>query len=384
MKKLIKAAFIVCLLLLSAGFAYAADEVGISIDGTQVEFTQESGQPFIDENNRTQVPFRQTLEAFGATVNWDPDSRTAIAEKDGVIVNVPIGADYIYKGDLQVMNDTKSLIKDGRTYLPIRIVLEAFGADVSFDAQSRTVLVKSDGETLSLSILAAEVNAAMEAVKSMDAEMTMDIKMEIAGEKIDMTSAMKMSMFYDPLKIKIINETSAAGVSAKVETYLTQKGDNLTAYVSIDGADYVKALEMNADEYDDMIKNESLANMLPKFENKGMETVGGVSTVKLEGVISKEMMEEVFSSLDFSSLLSGTEGAENFELAAADIPMTIWIDTQSKIIVKYSIDIAEYLLATLQAMPGAEDAKVNAANAEVMISNINKAAEFTLPEKLPE
>ncbi|MCL1982411.1 MAG: ABC transporter substrate-binding protein [Clostridiales bacterium] len=143
MKKRIFTAIVISLLLFPTSFTNAESTVSISIDGTPVEFSQASGQPFIDENNRTQVPFRQVLEAFGATVDWDSAARTAIAEKGGITVKVPIGTDYIYKGGVKIANDTTSLIKDSRTYLPIRIVLEAFGAAVDWDGSTNTVFVRS-------------------------------------------------------------------------------------------------------------------------------------------------------------------------------------------------------------------------------------------------
>jgi beta-lactamase superfamily II metal-dependent hydrolase len=115
----------------------------ISIDGQQIQFNDTSGAPFIDQANRTQVPFRQTMEAYGCAVSWDAINRVAIAEKDGITVRVPIGASYIIKDGRQIQNDTAALIKDNRTYLPIRAVLEAFGADVGWDNSSQTVAVYS-------------------------------------------------------------------------------------------------------------------------------------------------------------------------------------------------------------------------------------------------
>ena len=388
MKKLIKATIIVCILLLSAGFVYAADDVGINIDGTQVEFTQDSGQPFIDENGRTQVPFRQALEAFGATVDWDADTKTAIAEKDGTVVKVPIGADYIYRGDLKIMNDTQSLIKDSHTYLPIRIVLEAFGADVSYDAKTRTVTVQSDGKTLSLSILSAEVNAAMEQIESMDADMTMNISMEVAGEELDVTEVAKMNMFYDPLRIRISGSTNTGGEDVSMDTYMIQSGDNLDVYISVGDADYTKEMSMNIADYSDSMKNEDLSLMIPQFQNSGADTVNGTAVVKLEGKISKEMMEAVFSSQDFLNAMSSIEGEQVDNLVAADIPMTIWVDTESKMIVKYAFDVKDYLASVMQsAIAGAGedvDFSVSKATVEMTASNINNATEFTVPANLPE
>jgi hypothetical protein len=140
MKKKILLLVIVLSLVLSLS-AFAADSVNISIEEELVEFNKEYGIPFIDENNRTQVPFRATMETYGAEVDWNNDTRTAIAEKEGIVVEVPIGEDYIIKDGNIIKNDTSALIKDGRTYLPIRAVLEAFGADVGWNNETRTVLV---------------------------------------------------------------------------------------------------------------------------------------------------------------------------------------------------------------------------------------------------
>ncbi|HVI42594.1 MAG TPA: stalk domain-containing protein, partial [Anaerovoracaceae bacterium] len=151
MKKVIS--FIVTATLIVASFLpiYATN---INIDGQNVQFTQASGSPFIDSTNRTQVPFRQTMEAFGCTVSWDSVNKIAIAEKNGITVQVPIGASYIIKDDQQISNDTAALIKDNRTYLPIRAVLEAFGADVGWDAGTQTVVAYSEkGQKMTIHFL---------------------------------------------------------------------------------------------------------------------------------------------------------------------------------------------------------------------------------------
>lgn len=115
----------------------------IKIDDKTVQFNTTSGAPFIDQTNRTQVPFRLTMEQFGCLVSWDKENKVAIAEKDDIMVEVPIGASYIIKNGQKISNDTVALIKDGRTYLPIRAVLEAFGAKVTWDSKTSTVTVYS-------------------------------------------------------------------------------------------------------------------------------------------------------------------------------------------------------------------------------------------------
>lgn len=128
--------------IFSAENVYASEiKIKINIDNRPVHFTPDSGEPFVDQTNRTQVPFRSTMESFGCVVRWDGDHQTAVAEKGGTVVEVPIGKPYIIKDGQQIANDTSALIKDSHTYLPIRAVLEAFGASVNWDPDSQSVLV---------------------------------------------------------------------------------------------------------------------------------------------------------------------------------------------------------------------------------------------------
>lgn len=116
--------------------------VNVTVFEEYIQYDERYGYPFVDSNNRTQVPFRITMEYFGATVNWIPETSTAIAELNGTTVRIPIGKPYIFVNDELVLNDTISIIKNDRTYLPIRAVLEAFGFDIDWNSYTQTVIVK--------------------------------------------------------------------------------------------------------------------------------------------------------------------------------------------------------------------------------------------------
>lgn len=147
MKKIFK---FISLFLIVSMLIVNAYAVNISINGSNVNFTEQSGAPFVDGKNRTQVPLRVTMESFGATVGWSNDTRTAIVEKDGIKVEVPVGQSYIIKNGQQIKNDTAAIIKDGKTYLPIRAVLEAFGASVGWDNATQTVTVSNSLEEIKI------------------------------------------------------------------------------------------------------------------------------------------------------------------------------------------------------------------------------------------
>ena len=146
MKRFLTIFLCVALVFASAPMAFAADTPAVSvyIDGQQVVYTSSSGQPFIDGNNRTQVPLRATMEAYGCSVGWNSYTRTVTVTYGSQTVQLTIGSNYMnigrYTGQWL---DTQPVIIGGRTYLPIRAVLEAFGATVGYDAATRSITAES-------------------------------------------------------------------------------------------------------------------------------------------------------------------------------------------------------------------------------------------------
>ena len=71
------------LLALVCSFAVscpAYGQIGLSFNDVPVSFTDSTGRPIIDENGRTLVPLRASMESMGCTVNWYEPSRTAFIE----------------------------------------------------------------------------------------------------------------------------------------------------------------------------------------------------------------------------------------------------------------------------------------------------------------
>lgn len=122
--------------------------IGVYLNAFEIEFSQSYGKPFIDEANRTQMPFRIVLETYGATVEWLEEEQIAVATKDGVEVRVPIGERYIIRNTEVIIIDTAAVIVDNRTYIPIRAVMEAFGCEVSWDGTTHRVQVTYEEDAL--------------------------------------------------------------------------------------------------------------------------------------------------------------------------------------------------------------------------------------------
>jgi hypothetical protein len=177
-KKIMSFLLGLCLAITLCIPALAAGGPGVSIDGTAVVFSDDTGYPFVDANGRTLVPLRVTMETYGCEVFWDNENKSAIVYRDGGTVVCPIGKNSILVNGETVAIDTAAVIVDNRTYLPIRCVLEAVGAAVDWDGAARNVLV-TRGDTGVLLEQDDYITGAMEAVdanSSLSGKYTADVK----------------------------------------------------------------------------------------------------------------------------------------------------------------------------------------------------------------
>ncbi|WP_170311575.1 glycosyl hydrolase family 18 protein [Vallitalea okinawensis] len=119
------------------------EELFIVVENKELLFSEEEslGKPFIDENNRTQVPVRKALETIGASVYYDSFNQTVTAKKDDIKVTFAIGENFIEVNDSKVEMDTIVILKEDRTYLPLRWIYESFGYQVTWHEGSNTVIV---------------------------------------------------------------------------------------------------------------------------------------------------------------------------------------------------------------------------------------------------
>ena len=85
------------------------------------------------KNGRTLVPFRAVLEAMGADIEWDNINRTVRASQDGVGMVLEIGNPVALIGFEKVEMDVPAEIINGRTMIPLRFVSEGLGYSVEFN-----------------------------------------------------------------------------------------------------------------------------------------------------------------------------------------------------------------------------------------------------------
>jgi hypothetical protein len=129
---------------------YNGDEIKLKMNGIYINFPD--AQPFIDENNRTQVPVRAIAESAGLNVSWDEETQTVSLYSDilecNFVIGMPTatvkrsnGEDGSY--EYSVINmDTDAIIVTDRTYIPVTYLAEAMSMTSEWNEDTQTVSIR--------------------------------------------------------------------------------------------------------------------------------------------------------------------------------------------------------------------------------------------------
>ena len=99
-------------------------------------------KPFI-KNNRTLVPLRFVVEALGGEVNWDGENRLVSVNSNGKNIELKIDSPIIKIDGKDVKIDQAAIIKRDRTYVPIRFIAENLDMVVNYINESREIEISS-------------------------------------------------------------------------------------------------------------------------------------------------------------------------------------------------------------------------------------------------
>jgi len=105
--------------------------------------------PYIDKaSGRTMVPMRFIGEAFGASVTWDARARRVSVETEGTANHKSLSMVMTITSKTATVNgksvtlDVAPAIVAGRTFVPLRVISETLGAEVSWNGTTRTVSIE--------------------------------------------------------------------------------------------------------------------------------------------------------------------------------------------------------------------------------------------------
>lgn len=114
--------------------------IGSNLMNINGEITETDSAPYIS-NNYTLVPLRCISTVFDAEVDWDNSTKTAIITADAAETRFVINSDTMFVNGVAMAIPKSAEITGGRTYVPLRALGEALGANVSWIPDSKSVLI---------------------------------------------------------------------------------------------------------------------------------------------------------------------------------------------------------------------------------------------------
>ena len=102
-------------------------------------------KPYVVGEGVTLVPVRVITEAFGATVGWEASTKTVTLEYPDVNIVLQIGNPTAeINGRAETLLAAPELSAGGFTMVPLRFISENFGAEVGYDNETKRITVVKD------------------------------------------------------------------------------------------------------------------------------------------------------------------------------------------------------------------------------------------------
>lgn len=131
---------IIAVLAFPIPVAYGADEVTVLVNGKQVV----SDVPAVNVSGNTMLPFRAIFNSLGVSdseIKWNQSSRSIEVRSGNTYLFLIIGNSGALVNEKLITLNAAPYIENGRTYVPIRFVSEALGADVKWNNTTKTVTI---------------------------------------------------------------------------------------------------------------------------------------------------------------------------------------------------------------------------------------------------
>lgn len=270
--------------------------------------------------------------------------------------------------------------------------------DDAAPAESSETQAEEEAEVEEIDALAAAVEN-MEDITNMEAQMVMDMSMEVSAEgesqAVDFITTMDMAFFSEPRKIKVAMTIDMGELgSAEQSIYGEVLEDGTGMMYLYDGASW-QSMEVSASELGQYDAGSSMLSLIDngsEYTLEGMEDVDGKNAYKYSCVTSgEEAKQMLLSSGATDSLSSLGLTAEQLESSIGDvgeITEYVWIDEATLYPVKYESDMTEAmdkLMAGVFESMGEQAQGMSMSIPRMKISmtcsNFNSAADFEIPEE---
>ncbi len=265
----------------------------------------------------------------------------------------------------------------------IGIAIWAIGGDGSGASHS-----ESTADVLNLM---ERSKAAYENVSSVHGVMNMDMQMSI--EDIEMNLTVQMGVYRNKSGDiqKTENVVTLGGFGSQATTSYIDEKNNIV-YSTDDGGSSWSKEKISADEAELYMQTADFSQLLTEIRNYkevGPETVNGIAAMRYDGAIESDKLGEL---MDQTGLLDslGTEEMtdkqkQELRKKIGDITVSLWIDPNTDLPQKLSIDTTNMIKTILEVSEAADSDATGAAEAVSKVTMVYTNSEYNslAPIELP-
>ncbi len=113
----------------------------MTVNGVEQEIDEGMGTSPEIVGERTLVPVRAIIEAFGGSVFWNDVKKSVLLDMNGDEITLFIDSNTAYLNGTEETLDVAPTVINGRTMLPIRFIAEGFNLGVGWNGQERTIYI---------------------------------------------------------------------------------------------------------------------------------------------------------------------------------------------------------------------------------------------------
>lgn len=139
MKKMIAlfAGVLMTVSMLSFPVQAGLPEMNVEFNGKTIKMEQ----PPVIEHGRVLVPFKFFADTFGAKTSWDADTKTVTCTYGGTTISMTAYSQVMKLNGKNIAVEVPVDIVNDRVMVPIRVIATGFGANVSWDSNTRTAVI---------------------------------------------------------------------------------------------------------------------------------------------------------------------------------------------------------------------------------------------------
>lgn len=116
----------------------------MSVGGNNQEIDPGRGTVPVKKNDRTLLPIRAVVEAFGATVMWDELEEKVTVYRGNTTIELWINSTTAIVNNKNYTMDVAPVTINDRTFMPLRFIAESLGLTVGWNEANQTVTIEGE------------------------------------------------------------------------------------------------------------------------------------------------------------------------------------------------------------------------------------------------